>query len=165
MELAVVNAYNISLFVHITAAVVGLGATFALSILFPLAMSFDVRNLPFAHRLSLVIGKYFATPALVLILLTGIYQTLDGDWGFGDFWISATILIVIVLAGMTGAYFIPTDRRLGAMVERELAAAGEGEVTLSEEYQQGARVAGIMGSVAGVLVIIAVFLMVTKPGA
>ena len=50
-----------------------------------------------------------------MILITGIYQTIDADWEFGSFWISATFLIVIVLGGLLGAYFIPTDRRLGAL--------------------------------------------------
>jgi hypothetical protein len=69
-----------------------------------------------------------------------------------------------VLGGLVGAYFIPADRRLGAMVERELAEAGGGEVQLSDEYQRGVRNTGIAGAVTGLLVVLAVFLMVVKPG-
>lgn len=50
------------------------------------------------------------------------------------------------------------------MVERELAAAGDGDPQLSEEYMLGARNTGIAGGVAGLLVIPAIYLMVTKPG-
>jgi len=113
----------------------------------------------------LAVSRYMATPALVVVLLTGIYQVADDDgrgWGFGDAWISATFAILIVLGGLIGAVFIPTDKRLGAMVERDLAG-GSGEP--SEEYQAGARRSGIMGGVAGVLILVAIFLMVTKPGA
>jgi len=88
----------------------------------------------------------------------------DADFDFGDFWISASLFIVVVLGGLIGGYFIPADRRLGPMVEREIAAAGDGPVTLSDDYQRGARTEGIVGTVAGVLVVIAVYLMVTKPG-
>ena len=93
-----------------------------------------------------------------MILVTGIYQVAKGDWDFGSFWISATFAILIVLGGLMGAYFIPTDRRLAQQAARELAA-GE----LSEDYQRKARMEGIIGAVAGLLVVLAVFLMVTKP--
>ena len=164
MTVAAITAYSVSLFVHITAVVVGFGATFAESIMFPLAMRLDKRHLPYVHRLGLAINQWFATPALVVILVTGIYQGLEGDWDFGRFWISATFVIVLVLGGLLGGYLIPTDRRLGPMVEREIAAAGAGEVVLSEEYQRRARTEGVVGALAGVLVIGAIFLMVTKPG-
>jgi len=60
---------------------------------------------------------------------------------------------------------VPADRRLGAMVTRELEAAGAGPVALSEDYQRGARTEGIVGAITGLLLIVAIFLMVTKPGA
>jgi hypothetical protein len=101
-----------------------------------------------------------------VVLATGIYQTADRDWGFGKPWISGTFVIAIALGGLIGAYFIPTDRRLGALATRELAAAGPGEdAELSAEYQRQAQREGGVGALAGFLVIVAVFLMVTKPGA
>jgi uncharacterized membrane protein len=72
--------------------------------------------------------------------------------------------IVILIGGLIGAYFIPTDRRLGAMVEAELQAAGDGEVVLSDEYLRRSRTEGIVGAITGLLVIAAIYLMVTKPG-
>jgi uncharacterized membrane protein len=165
VTLAAVDAYSISVFLHVSAVVVGFGATFAEALMLPVAMKVGVRHLPYAHRLGLAINQRLASPALGLIIVTGIYQTADGDWDFGSFWISATFLIAIVLGGMLGGYFLPTDRRLAAMAGREIAAAGDGEVVLSDEYQRRARTEGIVGTVAGVLVLAAVFLMVTKPGA
>lgn len=155
------SLYEISVFVHISAVVVGFGATFAEAVMFPVAMKAGVRHLPYVHQLQLAINQRMASPALGLIILTGIYQTIDGDWGFGSFWISATFAIAIVLGGMNGAYFVPTDRRLGPKVALDLERAGEP----SDEYLREARIEGIVGAVAGVLVLAAVFLMVTKPGA
>jgi hypothetical protein len=165
MTLATIDAYNISVFIHVSAVVVGLGATFAEAIMFPVALRVGVQHLPYVHRLQLAINQRMAGPALAVVLITGIYQTADGDWGFGSFWISATFVIVIALGALSGAYFIPTDRKLAPMVEAELAAAGGGEVTLSDEYQRRARQEGIFGGIAGLLVLLAIFLMVTKPGA
>ena len=159
--LAAVTAYNVSIFIHITAAVVGFGATFAESVMFPVAMRVDKRHLPYVHELQLTINRFFAGPALLVIIITGFYQVSKGDWDLGSFWISGTLAIAVILGGLSGAYFIPSDRRLGPMVTRELAAGGD----LSEEYQRRARAQGMVGALAGLLVILAIFLMVTKPGA
>jgi len=51
------------------------------------------------------------------------------------------------------------------MVEREVASAGTGEVALSDEYLRGARTQGMVGALAGFLVVLAIFLMIVKPGA
>jgi len=155
------SLYDISVFVHVSAVVVGFGATFAEAIMFPVAMKAGVRHLPFVHQLQLAINQRMAGPALGLVILTGIYQTIDGDWGFGSFWISATFAIAIILGGMNGAYFVPTDRRLAEQAQREIDETGN----VSDGYQREARREGIMGAIAGILVIAAVFLMVTKPGA
>ncbi|MDQ5894655.1 MAG: hypothetical protein QG596_916 [Actinomycetota bacterium] len=160
-----VTGYEISLWIHVTAVVVGLGMTFADAVLFPVAMKLDPRHLPYVHKLQLTINQKFATPALLLILITGVYQVHDAGWGFGTFWVSASLMIVLLIGGLQGAYFIPSDRKLGAMITDEIKAAGDGPFTPSEEYQHEARIQGIIGTVTGVLILIAIYLMVFKPGA
>jgi predicted Zn-dependent protease len=66
-----------------------------------------------------------------------------------------------VLGGLLGGYFVPTDRKLAAMAEKELAG---GATTLSADYQRQAQREGGIGALAGLLIVVAVFLMVTKPG-
>jgi uncharacterized membrane protein len=156
-----ISLYDLSVWVHISAVVVGLGTTFVGAVSFPLALRAGAQHLPYVHELQLVISQRLSGPALGLIILTGIYQTIDADWGFGSFWISATFAIVIVLGAMQGVYFTPTDRKLGAQAQRELDESG----TVSDDYQRQARREALVGAIAGVLVIAAVFLMVTKPGA
>jgi predicted integral membrane protein DUF2269 len=160
MTFADIELYDISVFVHVAAVVVGFGATFAEAIMFPVAMKTGAQHLPYVHRLQLAINQRMATPALALIIITGIYQTAD-RWEFGDFWISATFLIALILGGLNGAYFIPSDRRLAPLVERDLAENG----VPSETYLAQAKRQGMFGALAGVLVLVAIFLMVTKPGA
>ena len=160
-----ITGYELSLFVHIIAAVVGFGASFAESVMFPVAMKLDRRHLPYVHRLQLTINQFFVNTALVVVLATGIYQTIEREAGFGDFWISASMLIVLVIGGLNGAYFIPEDRRLGPIVQREIDSAQGREVSLSQEYQRRARRESMAGAITGVLLIVAIFLMVTKPGA
>ena len=150
MTFAEIDAYSLSVFLHVSA------------IMFPVAMKAGVRHLPYLHKLQLAINQRLATPALVIVILTGIYQTTE-RWEWSEGWISATFAIVIVIGGLLGGYFIPADRKLGAMVEREIAAADGREVVLSGAYQRGARREGMVGALTGVLVIAAIFLMVTKP--
>jgi uncharacterized membrane protein len=163
MPLGVTN-FEISLFIHITAAVIGLGAPFVEGITYPVALRMNPRFLPYKHRLQLWINSFLALPALVVILATGLYQVDELGYELGDFWLSGTMTIVIVLALMLGAYFIPEDRRLQVMVERDIEASGSGEVALSDEYRRRVRWEAALGTVADLLVIAAVYLMVTKPG-
>jgi uncharacterized membrane protein len=163
MPLAVTN-YEVSLFIHITAAIVGLGVTFAEAFTYPVAMRLGPRFLPYKHRLQLAINTFLAFPALVIVLATGLYQVSEANFELGDFWLSGTMTIVIVLALMLAAYFIPEDYRLLAMVQRDIDAAGSGEVALSAQYRRRVRLEAALGTVADLLVIAAVYLMVTKPG-
>jgi Predicted integral membrane protein (DUF2269) len=163
-----VSSFQVSLFLHITAVMVGFGATFAEAIMFPVAMKVGVRHLPYVHRLQLTINQWLATPALVIVLATGLYQVDKLNINLGDFWVSATLTIVIVIGALLGGYFIPADRRLGPMAAAEIAALGDRQIQLSdlsEEYRRRGRMQGIVGTITGVLLIVAVYLMVVKPGA
>jgi len=160
-----VTGYQISLWVHITAAVVGLGATFAEAILFQVALKMDPRVMPFVHRAQKAINQRLANPALLVILITGIIQVADSDYiDFSDGWISATFVIIIVLGALQGAYFIPTDRKLEKVAAAEIEAAGTGAVTFSEDYQRQLAREGGLGALSGLLIIAALFLMVIQPG-
>lgn len=159
--LANFSLYNLSLWLHISSAVVGLGATFALAVGFPLALRLDAKYLPFVHHLSLEVTRKLASPALALLIITGVYQGVDAK-RMDEPWIGITFVIAIVLGGLQGAYFVPTDRKLAALAEKELAG---GATTLSQDYQRQAQREGMMGAIAGGLIVLAVLLMVTKPGA
>jgi uncharacterized membrane protein len=159
-----VTSFEISLFIHITAAIVGLGAPFVEALTYPVAMRLNPRFLPYKHRIQLAINVSLALPALVVVLATGLYQVDEFGYELGDFWLSGAMAIVIVLAVMLGAYFIPEDRRLQRMVERDIEASGSGDVVLSDEYRRRVRIEAAVGTVADLLVIAAVYLMVTKPG-
>jgi MFS family permease len=161
-----VTTYDLSVFVHITAVMVGFGATFAEAIMFPVALQVGAKHLPYVHRLQLAINQRLAGPALAIVLATGIYQVSE-RWEFDQFWVSAALVIILVIGALLGGYFIPTDRRLAPMVEREIKALGDREVTLSDlsdEYQRQGRREGIVGAMTGLLLVVAVYLMVVKPG-
>jgi uncharacterized membrane protein len=166
MPLAVEN-YEFSIFLHITAVVVGFGATFSESVMFPVAMKMSARHLPFVHRLQLVLNQFFAIPAALVIAATGVYQVDKLNFDYGDFWLSGTITILVVLFLVNVLFFIPVDRRLLPIIEKAIADAGDRELTLQDlppTYQRLGRAEGIVGSIMGILLIVAIYFMVTKPG-
>jgi hypothetical protein len=72
--------------------------------------------------------------------------------------------IVLVLALMMVAYFIPEDRRLRVMAERDIAAFRKRRCRGLARLRTPRAPGGGLGAVAGGLVLAAVFLIVTKPG-
>jgi uncharacterized membrane protein len=166
MPLAVTN-YDFSVFLHLTAVVVGFGSTFSESVMFPVAMKMSARNLPYVHRLQLVLNQFFAIPAVVIVAATGIYQMEEGNWDYGDLWVSATITILLVILLINVFFFLPTDRKLLPIIQRAIADAGDRELGLQDlppEYQRWGRAEGIVGALMGFLLIAAIFFMTTKPG-
>src|SRR3954471_22779195 len=107
--IATVDGFSVSLFLHITAVMVGFGSTFALSVTTPIAMKLNPRHLPYVHQLSINLNRFFAGPALVVVLATGFYQIGKGNWDY-DFWVIGTLVIVVILGGLIGMVFLPTAK-------------------------------------------------------
>jgi uncharacterized membrane protein len=130
-------------------------------------MKMSARNLPFVHRLQLVLNQFFAIPAAIIVAATGIYQVDQYNFDYGNFWLQGTITILVVLFLVNIFFFIPTDRKLLPIIEKAIADAGDKELTLADlppTYQKLGRAEGIVGSIMGILLIVAIYFMVTKPG-
>jgi uncharacterized membrane protein len=152
--------YDVVLTVHILAVVVAFGVVFAYPLLDAQIRQAGPEALPGLHRLHLALAQRLITPAMVVVLLAGLYLAID-RYDLGDPWISATLTILVVLFGLVGAVLTPTDRRLAELAERDRGASGGA----SEDYAREARKAAIAGSLALALVVVAIFLMTAKPGA
>jgi hypothetical protein len=71
---------------------------------------------------------------------------------------------VIVLGGLGGAFLSPNERKLAELAERDIEAAGDGEVQWSEEYLALQRRVAIVGAGYSLLVLITVYLMTVQAG-
>jgi hypothetical protein len=127
------------------AVVAAFGLWFAYPLLVP-------RGDAAAHRAQARVARVVVTPAGTLALLAGIYLASDRSY-WDKSWVGIPLLILIVLMGITGGYFIPRQLRLA-----ELADAGAGA-----DYDALARQVARVAMVAAALVLVAVFLMVVKP--
>ncbi len=147
--------YDVVLFVHVLAVVVAFGVVFAYPILDAVARRSSGAELVALHRFQVALTQRLVQPAMVVVLAAGLYLALD-RWSLGDGWISATFAILIVLFGLVGAVLAPTERRLLALVQ--------GDGPAGPDYEREARKYQIAGGLALLLVVVAVFVMVTKPG-
>lgn len=151
--------YDFVLAVHILAVVIAFGVVFAYPVIDTQLKRAHPTDLDSLHRLHLVLHRSVITPAMVVVLLAGLYLALD-RFSLGDPWISATFAILVVLFGLVGAVLTPADRRLAELAERD-AKASTGPST---DYEAEARRAALFGSIALLLVVVAIVLMSTKPG-
>lgn len=157
--------YTLVLFLHIVSAVVAFGATFAYPIIETTIRRVDLRSLPVWHEAEKQIGLKLMTPAALLLLITGIYMAVDRWSEFGGVWFSAAGVIVIVLLGLGHGFFVPTGTRMRAQAETDLAGGAAERGSMSPEYEATAARVRAVGIFSTVLVLIALLLMVWKPGA
>lgn len=156
--------YEVVLALHIAAVVVAFGVTFAYPIIFTVFSRQDPRALAALHRAELAVGQRLIQPGLAVVLVAGIYLASKLEvWS--SFYIQWGMGAVIVLGGLGGLFFTPTARRLIELAERDVAAAGAGEVTLSAEYQRLYKRLIVVGSLSSLLVLVTIYFMTTHTGA
>lgn len=156
--------YAIILFLHIVAAVVGFGAMFAFPVIGAAIRRSDLSALPTWHEAQIQIGRRIITPGATLVLATGIYLAID-RWRDSGPWFSIAGVIVIVVLGLVHGYLIPRARRLRDQARADLADGGAERGRVSDAYAALANPADKVGMLVGLLVLIALLLMVWKPGA
>jgi uncharacterized membrane protein len=155
---ASITFYGVVLAVHIMAVVVAFGTMFAYPAFIPWARKNHPHAMPVVHELSGRIGQRVTSPAMVIVLLAGVYLASDAD-AWSETWVSVPLVILIVIGGLGGMFFAPSDRKLGALASRDLAATGE----LSAEYDALFRRVAIAGLIVCALVLVAIFFMAAKP--
>jgi hypothetical protein len=162
--LIAVQLFDVVLAVHIMAAVVAFGVTFAYPIIFPIVEKADPRALPAVHRAQLAIGQRLIQPGLGVVLLAGIYLASKlHEWS--AFYVQWGLAYAVVLGALGGLFFSPHERRMIELSERDVAAAAGGEVTLSAEYRAVTKRVAQIGGLSSVLVLVTIYFMATHTGA
>jgi hypothetical protein len=159
MVLASITFYGVVLAVHIMGVVTAFGSFFAYPAFLPWARRNHPEAMPVIHELSARIGRMVVSPALVVVLACGIYLASDAD-AWSEVWVSVPLVILILIGGLGGMFFAPSDRKLAALATRDLADGG-GE--LSAEYDELFRREAVAGIAVIGLVLVAIFFMAAKP--
>ena len=166
MALAEISFYSVVLFIHIAAVVLAFGVTFSFPIVGGVARRRYERHMGFYHRVQALIGSRLIGPLGTLVLLAGLYLAIEGPYEFGDPWIGITLLLLIVILGVGGGFLGPREERLAELAERDIAASPpDGAVRFGSDYQQIFNQVRTVTLTLNVLILLAIFLMVTKPGA
>lgn len=158
--------YAIVLFLHIVAAIAAFGLTFASPLIDAVIRRLDPRSLPVYHELQIQLDRRLVTPAAIVVLIAGIYLAADRWSNAGSGWYSAAGVIIVTILTIDHAELIPNARRLRDRAALDVKdAAGRETVALSGDYEQLARRRTLFAAINSALVVVAVFLMVVKPGA
>jgi predicted integral membrane protein DUF2269 len=160
MVAATVTFYSVVVFFHIAAVVIGFGPTFAYGAYMATAQREGGQAIPLIGRTIVFWDRTVNTAAMTLILLTGIYLASDGPYGTGSFFISWGFVAIVILFALTHAFFIPRTRRAVELAERDLT---EPEGKLSAEFETISGQLAKVGMLAGLLVILTIYVMTAKP--
>ena len=147
-----VSFYDVVLWVHILAFFIAFGPTYAYGLFVgaagkagPAAMAEAVRAMMRWDRIAITVGG-------IVLLVTGHYMAAE-RWEFSDFFVNWGNVVVLLILGLTHAYFVPREKRV-------IAALDQGREAEAEELGQQL---GKVGAVLGVIVILTVYVMTAKP--
>ncbi|MGH2986982.1 MAG: DUF2269 family protein [Solirubrobacterales bacterium] len=164
MTTLAVTFYDVIVWLHVTSVVIAFGPTFAFGIYLAMTARDHPRSIPAVIEAQGVVTRTMVTIGGVLILLTGLYLVLDSPTsGFSDFFVGWGIVAILVLLGLAHGFFLPHDRRALAAAKRDIEAAGPGEVEFGEEFNRESGASARMGPIAGLIVILTIYVMVAKP--
>lgn len=159
-----VTFYTVVLAAHIASVVIAFGITFAYPVMYAVGIRREPRSMPGIHRIQDIVGKAVITPFLAVALVCGIYLASKLHvWS--DFYVQWGLGAIIVLGGLGGAFFAPHERRLAELAERDVAAAGDGEVTWSAEYTAVRQRVAMVGYASNLLVLLTIYFMTAQTGA
>ena len=152
MIAAEVQFYDVVLWVHITAVVLAWGPTFAYPVFFATAGRVNPAALPTLAHAVLTWSRTATRLNILLLIVSGLYLT-DDRWDFGDFFVSWGLASVLILLAMLEFFFIPNTKKF-------ISAAEGGR---QEEAMALAARQRMAGPIAGLLVIVTIYVMTAQP--
>ena len=158
-----VRLYDFVLWIHVAAVVIAFGAPFIYPIILARVTNANPEALPGLYNAMVHAGRTLITVAYAVLFLAGAYLASDaGLWS--EHWVSGSLVILIVLVGLSHGLALPTEKKLSAIATTELAArGGGGPMTFSAEYEKAFRKLNLVGLISNVLVLIALYLMIVQP--
>ncbi len=156
----------ILLFLHIGGAILAFGPTFTFPILGPMAGR-EPQHVNFALRFQHRVAMRLILPLAIFQGVTGLLLIWRIDYNiFATGWLLAGIVLYLVLLGMNIGIGLPTASRLIALTSAPPPATPAGVAPPSgppPEVAALVRRGRLLGMLSAVLIVVIVFLMVTKP--
>jgi len=150
--------YKFALFLHILAVVLAFGPTFGYALFFSVVPQHP-RATPAILAGIQKTDRYLVNPGMIVLLLAGLYLLSDGPWKTSDAFIGVGFLAIFALFALQHGFFQPKVREARALAERDLKS---GDLLSDEFTTLGDRI-GKVGTMAGLIVVVATFFMAYKP--
>ena len=156
-----VEFYDVVTFFHILAVVLAFGPTFAYGLFLAIAQREGGIAVPAVGRAIMTWDRIAGTIGMTVILLSGLYLVSSDarGWEFSNFFVSWGFIAIIVLFGVVHGYFAPKTRQAVQLAERDLQGGGE----LSDEFNALSAQIARVGSAAGLLIVLTIYVMTAKP--
>jgi hypothetical protein len=155
--------WQVVLAIHILAVVIAFGLLFIYPLFGLIGLRREPRAMPWFHRMQWAIHMRVNAPALVVVVLAGIYLASDLHvWG--RFFVGWGIAASIAIGGIGGAYISPREKRLAELAESELARGSGGEVAWSAEYLAVRRQADVARGIQAVIAALTILFMTLQTG-
>jgi len=141
-------------FLHIMLAIIAFGfnATYALWIT---RAQRSPEHLDFALRGVKMLDDYFANPAYLLLLVTGLSMVFLAGYQLSTFWLLSALVLWLIAIGLGYGVYTPTlSRQI-----RVLAQSGPD----SNEFRTLSTRGTVVGIILAVLVLLILIMMVFKP--
>ena len=153
------------LFLHVMAAIVAFGPTFAFSIIGAMGGN-EREHAYFANRLSQRIGQILVEPFAISMLFTGALLIWSGEiplFQRDTRWLLLSIALYVVAILLSFFVSQPNVRRIVAMQAATAGAEGPPAGPPPPEMLRAIAVVQRTGMVLGLLTVTIVFLMVMRP--
>jgi uncharacterized membrane protein len=140
--------------VHILAAIVAVGANLTYAFWLRRAGTDDRDRLVYTIASIRKLDKTIATPAYIVVLLSGLGMVVSGAFSFSAGWIQVAIGLYVIVVILSIFLYAPALRRQLAEAEADPTSAA---------YAAVAGRSNLLGIAVMAIVLVIVVLMVTKP--
>ena len=147
-----VTLYEIALWIHVTAVVVGFGALFAYPVFLAVNARAPLAERAALHRAQIAFSQRVTGPAIGVILLAGVYLATKAKL-WDQAWVDISFLLLFVIAGLGSTILRKGEVRL------EATAAGGDE----PGYAAAFAIVRKWTLITLALILVVIFLMTTKP--
>jgi hypothetical protein len=142
-------------FFHVLLAIVAVGFNATYGVWLARVAREPVPTQSFVLRGIKRLDDWFANPAYILLAVTGVTMVLVGELRFTTFWIAGGIVLWAVAVAL--GFFVYTPMLRSQIHALETAGPD------SDDYKRHSANARFVGILLAVIVVVIVFVMVTKP--
>jgi uncharacterized membrane protein len=161
-----VDVYDVSVALHVMAAIVAFGPLFVFPLFIAVTERRDPLSLPVVLRAVNTTERAIVVPATAVVGFTGVYQAVDGPFAFDrDEWMTVGFVLYLVVFGLIVFLVEPLRARAADEADRLFEQAeDDDELDLSAAYRARMRLPNALMPAVGIVVLFVVYLMEIKPG-